>query len=227
MTYVAQIALFSITVWLALYLLARDARSLSLLLPGLGLLLFSLSIGVGLLAGSIGSQAFSGTATTNASTNASTNAAADWILALEQVAWLLIVLSLLPVAGVVPLLVRLHPRRAAPPVPSVPVRSDRGVSRGLHVRLAVASALLYLLLAILLLAWPRWPARDWLLAAMGAWLVLIGVIIAADDATFKVEAFLPDIGRSFDYSMVLALLFGGQVGSPGAFEQAHMRSSCV
>jgi hypothetical protein len=47
---------------------------------------------------------------------------------------------------------------------------------------------------------------------MEASLALLGVVVAGDDAAMKGEAFFPDIGRSFDYSMVMALLFGGQVG---------------
>jgi hypothetical protein len=190
MVYALQIVLFCLTVWLALYLFARDARSSRLLLPGLGLIFFSLSMGIDLLANSTGP-------------------ASSLVLTLQRVAWLLIVLSLLTVAAVVPLLVQFHPRL---PVPEGLARPDGRASRGLHVRLALASAGLYLLFAIVLLASPQWPARGWLLAAMGAGLVVLGVVVAAYDATLKGEAFLPDIGRSFDYSMVMALLFGGQIG---------------
>lgn len=56
-----------------------------------------------------------------------------------------------------------------------------------------------------------WLPRPWALGALGFDLVLLGLAIAVFDAFDQGEAFLPHFTRSFDFSLLTALLFGGQV----------------
>jgi hypothetical protein len=52
-----------------------------------------------------------------------------------------------------------------------------------------------------------WIGR-WLLCCV---LFVQGIIVAAQDATDQGEALLPDLSRSFDYALLTALVFGGQM----------------
>ncbi|GCE50959.1 hypothetical protein EI42_02225 [Thermosporothrix hazakensis] len=71
--------------------------------------------------------------------------------------------------------------------------------------------LLFVLLALICTS--AFLAVSWPLAClpMGINLLMLGWLVAAQDAVEQGEAFLPDVFRSFDYSLLLALLFGGQV----------------
>lgn len=72
--------------------------------------------------------------------------------------------------------------------------------------------LLILAPGVVLLLFPfNEPAHVSLLLLVGLDLLLFGLAVATLDAFNRGEALLPDIFRSFDYSLIIALLFGGQV----------------
>jgi hypothetical protein len=54
--------------------------------------------------------------------------------------------------------------------------------------------------------------RSWLLIAIGVDLILLGLAVAMLDAFDEGETLWPDFLRSFDYSLLNVLLFGGLVG---------------
>ncbi|MBI1880413.1 MAG: hypothetical protein HYR94_19720 [Chloroflexi bacterium] len=56
-----------------------------------------------------------------------------------------------------------------------------------------------------------WLPRAWVLFVLGCDIILLGLGVAILDAQDEGQALLPDIFRSFDYSMATALLFGGLV----------------
>ncbi len=56
-----------------------------------------------------------------------------------------------------------------------------------------------------------WLPRLWLLLGIGGDLILLGTAVAVFDAFDEGEALLPHFFRSFDYALLTAVLFGGQV----------------
>jgi hypothetical protein len=89
------------------------------------------------------------------------------------------------------------------------------VSKSAHPGRARAILLVCLLLFSLetgLLLFPlNWLPRSWLLLAMGADLIILGLVIAVMDAFNQGETLLPHIVHSFDTSAFAAVLFGGQI----------------
>ncbi len=91
------------------------------------------------------------------------------------------------------------------------IRSSRRKQSRLPWRL-IAIATLFFGLGSGLLLIPLELVPDWfLIIGIGFDLVLLGIGIALTDAFDKGEALLPDFLRSFAYSLLLVILFGGQV----------------
>lgn len=74
------------------------------------------------------------------------------------------------------------------------------------------SLLLFFVLDLSLLFFPEmWPQHAWILRLAGLAMIVVGIISAVLDAIDEGETLLPDLFRSFDFSIGTALLFGGQV----------------
>jgi hypothetical protein len=72
--------------------------------------------------------------------------------------------------------------------------------------------LLFLALSMGLLLFPQvWPLHTWILFLVGIDLLILGGAIIVLDAFDQGEALLPDLFRSFDFSLGAVILFAGQV----------------
>lgn len=72
--------------------------------------------------------------------------------------------------------------------------------------------LLFLALSIFLLLFPQaGPLHTWILFLVGIDLLVLGGVIVVLDAFDQGEALLPDLFRSFDFSLGAVVLFAGQV----------------
>jgi len=86
---------------------------------------------------------------------------------------------------------------------SVPPKKPVGV---------ILAATLFFALGTGLLIFPLdWLPHEWVVAAIGVDLALLGVAVAVLDAFDEGETLLPDIARSFAASSFIVVLFGGQV----------------
>lgn len=79
-------------------------------------------------------------------------------------------------------------------------------------RRVLLAFLSFFILVLSLLFFPQlWPQRIWLLRVAGVAMIGTGLSMAVLDALNEGETLLPDLFRSFDFSLGTALLFGGQV----------------
>lgn len=241
MTLFLQVVAYGLALWLGLYLIERDPRNTALRLAGLGLFSYALALGVDVLEprvagpGPDGALSRFGEALPFLPALLWSGAVAHllppdseerprlvraWRYGCLPIAALLLTLpaewtrvqsgdgaarSLLAgvraVVVVLPLLLALGPLSRS-------YRSAR--SRGAAGLLLVAALLLTLSTAMLLLPLGMLP-RTWILLSIGVDLLLLGVAVAVLDAFDQGEALLPHLFRSFDYSLLAALLLGGQV----------------
>ncbi|MCK6630151.1 MAG: hypothetical protein L6R45_33870 [Anaerolineae bacterium] len=166
-----ELFIYSLALWLGLYLLARNPARLPLAGAGLGLLAFAASLAANLLSG------FAPTSTL-AQTLTRWHETLPFLAALF---WLVALLYLWP-----------------------------GASQRMRTLLCVAVC--WLIGGTVLFAFPpAWLPRGWVLAALTVDFILLGLAAAVADARDEGQALLPDLFRSFDYSLGYALLFGGLV----------------
>jgi len=177
-----EMALFGLVFWLGLYLVSRDLKNLRLCLIGGGLTAYALGISCGIL-------------------NKYTVVAPS-ILWIAHLSWLLFSFFLAFPTG----LLQFFLPGDAPSAPSPSSLALQKIRRFyLYPLLVFAPGI-----GLLLFPLPE-PVHASLVLFVGLDLLLFGLAAATLDAFNRGEALLPDIFRSFDYSLIIALLFGSQV----------------
>jgi hypothetical protein len=175
------VALFGLVLWLGLYLISRDLKNRRLGLIGGGQVAYAVSISCGILS--------------------KYNVASSSMLTITHLIWLLISFFLLFPTGLFQLF---------SPNDIFTASSSHPVFRKLRV--CYLTSLILLLPGIGLGLLPLYePIHVGILFCVGLDLLVFGFVTAALDAFNRGEALLPDLFRSFDYSLLIALLFGGQV----------------
>ena len=223
-----QILVFSLTLWLGLYLLSRDPGDSLLRWSSAGLIAYALSVaGSALLVLETGS---------GVSFQQTVHAilillpALCWsgaLLALlpESDPWRIRLTKAWPVVFVIILvalillfamrfqnhytiLLTMMPLLAAFILLARNWRGYRG-RKGLGIALA---ATIFLLLGLGLILLPvAWLNTTWVLLAISIDFLLFGLAIAWLDAFDQGETFMPDLMRSFDYTFLIVLAFAGQI----------------
>jgi hypothetical protein len=178
---ILEIACFGSVLWLGLYLVGRDLKNLRLCLIGGGLATYAISIGSGILS--------------------KYPVISPSILWTAHLACLLCSFLLVFPTG----LLQLFPT-------SDTLTSISSSSSFQKIRPFYLFSLILLAPEVGLLLFPLpEPVHLSILLIVGGDLFLFGLTVAALDALNRGEALLPDLFRSFDYSLIIALLFGGLV----------------
>lgn len=228
---------YGLALWLGLYVIGRDPRSLRLLLTGFGLLAYALAVAANLLL--------------EASTEevASTTEHLVWpLLLLPALFWSGTLVYLIPEETPVRnSLIRIW--RVAAPLVAVSLvlvvafaetmwnsgwmqvvagsivlapmlalgwfvwQRLRDRRRGQVVGVLVVFTLFFFLSTALVILPRGWLPQGWTLLAIGTDVIALGFAIAYFDAFEGGESLLPDMVRSFDAAVVSGLAFGGPVGT--------------
>ena len=198
---------FTLSGWLGWYLLARDPRKPVLALAAVGLCGFTLVV------------ALDAVRTANVTHTRLLSQVEIYLVAIPSVAWFAVLVELsrpcdhwrartreFLVIGAVGGLTLLGAMIVALARPAQPVPVGR---RGLGL---VIVATLFFALGNAILIIPLGLLPSWLaLASTGVDVLLLGVAVALSDAFDEGQALRADMLRSFAGSMVVAVLFGGQV----------------
>lgn len=178
---ISELTLFGLVLWLGLYLIGRDLKNLHLWLIGGGQVAYAVSISCGILS--------------------KYNAASSPLLAITHQIWLLLSFFLLFPTGLFQLFSPNDTFTSSSSHPAFP-----------KLKLCYLTSLILLLPGIGLSLLPLSElVHASILLCVGLDLLIFGLVTATLDAFNRGEALLPDLFRSFDYSLIIALLFGGQV----------------
>ncbi|GHO91294.1 hypothetical protein KSF_013420 [Reticulibacter mediterranei] len=177
----SELTLFGLVLWLGLYLIGRDLKNCRLWSIGGGQVAYAVGISCGILS--------------------KYNVASSSMLTITHLILLLLSFFLLFPTGLFQLF-SLND--------TFTTTSSNPAFRKL--RLCYLSSLILLPPGIGLSLLPLYePLHAGILFCVGLDLLVFGLVTAALDAFNRGEALLPDLFRSFDYSLLIALLFGGQV----------------
>lgn len=222
LTGVATLMVFSLTLWLGLYLLARDFSNRQLRLAGLGLTAYAV-----VLAGQMVQQTIEGPAGQWLAWGA------QRLLVLPALLWTGVLVDLLPPdSSLRPHLMRfwygqwvlalvsffVHPLllTLAVLVPlvialSVALWVNYQERSPLGMGLLLVATVLFGLGMVALLLPLTWLTHPFTVFVIGIDLLVLGYAVAVLDAFDLGEALLPDMAYSLDASLLTALLFGGLV----------------
>lgn len=178
---ILEIAFFGSVLWLGLYLIGRDVKNLRLCLIGVGLAAYAVGIGCGILS--------------------KYPVISPSILWIAHLTCLLCSFLLVFLAGLLQLFLTGDAL--------ISVSSSASFQK---IKPFYLSSLLFLVPGVGLLLFPlAEPIHLCILLIVGGDLFLFGITVAVLDALNRGEALLPDLFRSFDYSLIIAMLFGGLV----------------
>lgn len=230
------VIVFGLALWLGLYLIGRDPQSPRLLLTGLGLLAYALAVAGNLLA-SVASADLT-PVIQRLSWPLLMLPALFWtgalIYLLPEETPARQYLTKLWKAAVFPAMIGLISvslfARASQGIGVIQVSAGvvlllsmlalggfvwqtlRERRRSQVVGVLVVFTLFFALSTALFLLPHDWLPRVWTLLAIGTDVMALGLVIAYFDAFEEGEALLPDMVRSFDATLLFALVFGGPVG---------------
>jgi len=234
-----QISFYSFTLWLGIYLIARDLKSTRLRLAGLGLVSYALAIAVDFLATQASSQAaeqllqlhwammlFPPTLWAGAVLGLMPGVAKHqnrlsriWqqiMVPIVSLSALLFVMGigLWSAGGPTPVGILVFGALSLQPLVALlillPHLKEAGSSRRALGLVIVATLFFTLGIGIMLLS-SGWIPRSWALVGIGLDMILLGIAVVNFDAFERGEALVGDFLRSLAISTLIVLVFGGQV----------------